>query len=536
MEAEYSKFVDSLIARVKPASIDMSLTYFVSQVSGKKEDFAQSAAMEMKYNAILSDKAIFARLKQYKESNLIKDELKARELDLLYLSFLGMQVDTAKLNEMTKEQTAISEKYNNFRAKVGNKEYTDNEVEDILKTSKDSKMLQDAWIAHKKIGPVVAQDIIKLVKLRNEVAKELGYKNYHDMSLRLNEQDPEVISKLFDELDNLTKDAFVKEKAKMDEILAAGCKIKPADLMPWHYQNRFFQEAPKIYNIDLDVYYKGQDIMKNTEAYYKGLGMPMDDLAAKSDLYEKPGKCQHAFMIDIDRDSRDIRVLCNVKPSREWQETTLHEFGHALYEKYLDASLPWMLKQPAHIFTTEAIAMMFGRFASNPQWMHDMLGVSAADQAKITDATNKTLRLTELVFSRWSQVMYRFEKGMYENPDQDLNKLWWDLVEKYQMIKKPAGRNEPDWASKIHIATSPCYYHNYHLGELFASQLYFTIADKVLHTQNTKNLSWVNKPEVGKFLIDNVFSVGSKYYWDDMIEKATGEKLTAKWYAKQFVQ
>jgi peptidyl-dipeptidase A len=104
------------------------------------------------------------------------------------------------------------------------------------------------------------------------------------------------------------------------------------------------------------------------------------------------------------------------------------------------------------------------------------------------------------------------------------------------MIKKPAGRNEPDWASKIHIATSPCYYHNYHLGELFASQLYFTIADKVLHTQNTKNLSWVNKPEVGKFLIDNVFSVGSKYYWDDMIEKATGEKLTAKWYAKQFVQ
>ena len=28
---------------------------------------------------------------------------------------------------------------------------------------------------------------------------------------------------------------------------------------------------------------------------------------------------------------------------------------------------------------------------------------------------------------------------MYENPDQDLNKLWWDLVEKYQMAQA-AGR------------------------------------------------------------------------------------------------
>lgn len=71
--------------------------------------------------------------------------------------------------------------------------------------------------------------------------------------------------------------------------------------------------------------------------------------------------------------------------------------------------------------------------------------------------------------------MYRFEQQMYQNPDQDLNALWRDLVEKYQMIKRPANRNEPDRATKIHIATSPCYYHNYLLGELLASQLYYHI-------------------------------------------------------------
>jgi peptidyl-dipeptidase A len=125
---------------------------------------------------------------------------------------------------------------------------------------------------------------------------------------------------------------------------------------------------------------------------------------------------------------------------------------------------------------------------------------------------------------------------MYENPHQDLNKLWWELAEKYQMLKKPAGRNEPDWATKTHIASSPCYYHNYHLGELLASQLYFYINKEVLKLPAGQKSSYFNQPEVGEYLIKAVFAPGAKYKWNDMIEKATGEKLTAKYYAMQFVK
>jgi peptidyl-dipeptidase A len=130
--------------------------------------------------------------------------------------------------------------------------------------------------------------------------------------------------------------------------------------------------------------------------------------------------------------------------------------------------------------------------------------------------------------------MYRFEKALYENPDQDLNKLWWDLVEKYQMMKRPADRNMPDWATKIHIATSPCYYHNYLLGELFASQIYFHLAKEAGQPENM-NFSFTNDAKAGEFFRNSIFAVGAKYYWNDMIEKATGEKLTAKYFAKQFV-
>ncbi|MFO0927945.1 MAG: hypothetical protein U0736_13035 [Gemmataceae bacterium] len=61
---------------------------------------------------------------------------------------------------------------------------------------------------------------------------------------------------------------------------------------------------------------------------------------------------------------------------------------------------------------------------------------------------------------------------MYEDPDQDLNKVWWDLVEKYQQVRRPAGRNAPDYAGKVHIVVAPVYYHNYMMGELFASQVH----------------------------------------------------------------
>jgi len=74
------------------------------------------------------------------------------------------------------------------------------------------------------------------------------------------------------------------------------------------------------------------------------------------------------------------------------------------------------------------------------------------------------------------------------------------------------------------------------MGELLASQFSYYIAKNYYQTEDLKNISFSNKPEVGKFFIEKVFNPGMKYEWNVMIEKATGEKLTAKYYAKQFVK
>ncbi len=530
MENRLKEFLAAYDAKVIPLYKESALTSWNANITGTDADLAKSEKAAFAFDELYTDKKAFAELKEIRESNEIKDPILLRQLELIYDSYLGKQVDTSLIATKLKMETDINRKYLNFRAKVNGKELSDNQVEDILKNSRSSTELQAAWEAHKQIGPVVAEDIIKLVKQRNLIAHNLGFSNFHEMSLKLSGQDPAEVTATFDELDNLTKANFAQLKADIDAYFAKRYGIKAEELKPWHYQNRYFQEAPEIYPVDFDQYYKDKDPVKLVAAFYDGIGLNVDAILVKSDLYEKPGKNQHAFCTDIDR-AGDVRTLDNIRPDSYWMNTILHELGHGVYSYYNDRSLPFTLRDAAHTFTTEAVANMFGRMATNPAWMLDMGIIDARESDKIREESRKSLRLQMLVFSRWAQVMYRFEKSMYENPDQDLNKLWWDVVEKYQMLKKPEGRNMPDWATKIHIALYPCYYHNYLLGELLASQLYCYLTANI-----TKKQSLVGDKAVGNFLREKVFYPGARYSWNDMIEKATGEKLTAKYYAKQFVE
>lgn len=531
MEMEADEFIQSFEAEMIPVYVDMNKAYWDASISGRDEDYSRASELEIKFSKILADKEKFKKVKKYRASDNIKDSITNRVFDVLYNSMIKYQADTAKLEKLIKAQTELEKKFSTFRAEVNGKKLTDNDIENILRNAADSKILEETWRASKQIGAAVAEDVIALVRLRNEIAKDLGYTNYHEMSLKISDQDPEEVMIIFDELDSLTKGTFAELKEEMDYFLSERYRVKKEDLMPWHYQNRFFQEAPRIYQVDLDRFYEEKDIPVIVQNYYAGIGLEVENILKNSDLYEKEGKNQHAFCTSIDR-AGDIRILANIKDDYYWANTMLHELGHAVYDEYIDSTLPFTLRDPAHIFTTEAVANFFGMLASNAGWMSKNLGVPSEEAGKIGPDVKKFTRLEKIVFSRWSQVMFRFEKSMYENPDQDLNKLWWDLVEKYQLLSRPEGRDNPDWAAKIHIATVPCYYHNYLLGDLLALQLDAYMEENII---GHKDPSYTGHTEIGDYLKGKVFKPGSRYYWNEMIERATGEKLTAKYYARQFV-
>jgi peptidyl-dipeptidase A len=527
------QFVQEYEAKVRPLERAVNLAWWNANVSGKDADFEVKKQAQNRLDKALSDAAAFRTLKEIKDAGKIDDPVLARCIDVLYLAYLEKQVDPALLQKMVDKSNAVEQAFNAFRAKVDGKEMTENDVRRVLKNAKRSPQRQAVWEASKEVGQVVDADLKELVKLRNQAAVKLGFKNYHALQLFLNEQDGDQILKLFDELDELTREPFRAAKAEIDAKLAADYHVKVEELMPWHYHDPFFQEAPAVFAADLDAPYVKADLLKLTADFYRGIGLPVDDVIGRSDLYEKKGKNPHAFCSDIDR-AGDVRVLANIVDNERWMATLLHEFGHSVYSsKNIPEALPYVVRCESHILTTEGVAMMFERMAKRRAWLEKM-GVTVAEPKTFDETGAKMLRHQLLIFSRWCQVMLRFEKGMYENPEQDLNKLWWDLVEKYQMVKRPPNRNRPDYASKIHIVSAPVYYHNYMMGELFASQVHHAIAREVMKGAEPESVIYVGNKGVGQFMKEKVFEPGRTLKWNALTRHATGAELNPKAFAADF--
>ena len=291
MKEELITFINKHDSVLIPLYKETTLASWEAAISGKPEDFKKAEELNLKMMALYSNKESLKKLEEIKVSGMITDTLLNRQLDVLYRSFLMAKADTGKLNTMVRMGIAIEQKYGNFRTEVKGKKLTDNDVEEILRTSKDVNYQKEVWEAQKKIGTIVADDIKKLVMVRNEIAKELGFKNYHEMSLTLSDQDPKEVSELFDELDSLTAIAFAQVKNEIDEYFVKYYKLGNSnELMPWNYQNRFFQEAPKIYEVDLDKYYQDKNLESLVTNFFDGIGLPIADMIRNSDLYEKPGK------------------------------------------------------------------------------------------------------------------------------------------------------------------------------------------------------------------------------------------------------
>ena len=111
---------------------------------------------------------------------------------------------------------------------------------------------------------------------------------------------------------------------------------------------------------------------------------------------------------------------------------------------------------------------------------------------------------------------------MYADPESDLDSLWWDLVERYQGLRRPEGRKAPDWASKYHVALVPVYYQNYELGFLVSAQL----VDRIVRHAG----GFAGRPAAGEWLQEKFFRPGARQVWSTHIASATGEPLNPRYF------
>ncbi len=426
-----------------------------------------------------------------------------------------------------------------------------NDVVDALATETDIDRRLVVWNASKEIGVPLKPGLVQLQKLRNQVAREMGYSSFFGLMVAdYGMTVPEMMALL---------DGMTTDMAPLYKELSTWANRKlasrygqplPAGPMPAHwYPNRWAQEWDGLVDgADLDPYFKGRDpewIVKTAESFYVSMGFsPLpSSFWQKSDLYPAPLGADgqptrlrnaHASAWHVDLGD-DVRSLMSVQADSEWFFTAHHELGHIFYYKsYSREGVPPVLREGANRAFHEGIGELIALAAGQIPYL-TQVGILPKNvkinptQAMLVDALEKTV-----AFIPWSAgTMSHFEYELYEKdlPPDQWQARWWAMAEQYQGVGVPdkARLTDPtlcDACTKTHINDDPAAYYDYALATVIKYQLHEHIAVKILH-QDPHTCNYYGNKQVGDFL-KSILEKGATEDWREVLKDATGEELSTR--------
>ncbi|MBU1238868.1 M2 family metallopeptidase [Myxococcota bacterium] len=535
MPGEVKKQVRRLEKQHSKLETELNRLWWTIANNTRSPEAQRAAEVELRIKTLYKDQSVIGAVESdLQRMPLPPDRILARQYEVLVKNFIRERYPDDTRGKIVSIAALLEKKFSEYRPSLtiaGTKrKLTLNTIVAALKNEEDQNLRRRYWEAGKKVGRHLHRvRFLRLVELRNEAARRAGFANFHHLSLSLGSLSPDWVDQLFQRLEEVTEAPYWEAKREIDGKLAAHWKIAPDELMPWHYEDLFFQEVPQRVTFPLERLITKNPVVPVSQLY-RGLGLELDGVLAQSDLFERRFKNPHAFCIDIDRKG-DVRILANVHRSFNWTVTLLHEAGHAAYFKYINKRLPYLLREPAHTFITEGVAMLMQRLAYSPRWLEKAMEIPPEELRELEPELRRIQRMDGLIFARWSLVMYHFEKQLYEDPEADLQQVWWDLKERYQGIRQPPGReDEKDWLTKVHLVSNPVYYHNYTLGLLFSCQVLDSLKRRTPKGQDPfigDVLGEATKTTraTGRFLRKKIFSQGNKMSWEALVEHATGSPL-----------
>jgi peptidyl-dipeptidase A len=419
-----------------------------------------------------------------------------------------------------------------------------NYLDSILVNSADLDERLEAWESSKEVGKGLKDGLENLQRLRNTVAKEMGYSSFFalevaDYGLTVDEM-MEVMDGLVDDLRPLYSELHTWARYELAERYGQPVP----DLLPAHWlPNRWGQNWPGVIEaIDLDEPFKDKSpewIVEQAERFFTSVGFDSlnDNFWAASDLYpaEKGSgrkKNNHASAWHLDL-TDDYRSLMSVVSDNRWFGTSHHELGHIYYYiEYTNPQVPPLLRRGANRSYHEGIGDLFAIAASQRLYLEELGLLSrGAEIDEIQWLLNDALSSSSVVFIPFAAgTMTHFEHDLYEEelPKDEYNRRWWDYVQRFQGIMPPSPRGEEycDAASKTHINNDAAQYYDYARSCVLKFHLHDHISRQILK-QEPRNCNYYGNQEIGAFL-KSIMRPGSSKDWRQVLKEKTGEDLSAR--------
>lgn len=410
-----------------------------------------------------------------------------------------------------------------------------NKMRTMMRTHTEESIRKACFEALEKLPLDTIDEYIEIIKLRNEFARAVGYEDFYDYKIHLDEGiSKDELFAIFDRIYEKTKYGFDNVRKLEEE--------RPGLRKPWNFGYMLTGNFVK----EEDPYFQFEDVLLYWGKSFSALGIDYKGGTLQLDLLDRKGKwdngfCHYPTLVRYDDKGKFLPGSANFTstaiPSQvgsgvDGIHTVFHEAGHAAdrlnsaqEEVCLNTEYP-----PAVVSWAETQSMFMDTISSSIEWRMRYAKNAQGESYPFDLFERKVRALNPLLPLDMMHVHFvmEFERIIYEA--KNLTKDFV-LETARQVFRKFFDRSEDSIlilnTPHIYSWESSAYYHGYGLADLGVSQWREYFFKKYGYI--------VDNPKVGKEM-EKVWKHGSLYTSGELIKLATGKKLSPDAYVKEITK
>ena len=542
--AEATAFINNAEQQLADLSVEASRAEWIYSNFITEDTAALAAAVGQKYTA----SSVKFATESAKYADLPLDPVNARKLNALRTSLvLPAPLDPKKNAELAQISADLNGMYGKGKYCFQDGScMTLPELSATMAESRDPAKLLEVWKGWREISKPMRPLFENEIKLANEGAQDLGFKDLSELWRSQYDMEPQAFS---DELDRLwgqvkplydSLHCYVRGELNQkygDEVVAKTGPI-PAHLLGnmWaqSWGNIYNEVSPENGDPGYDVTkllaennYDEKKMVKQAEGFFTSLGFEaLPETFWTRSLFTQPQDRDvvcHASAWDLDN-LDDIRIKMCIQKTAEEFSVIHHELGHNFYQRAYK-NQPHIFKGSANDGFHEAIGDTIA-LSITPKYLKEIgLLNEVPDESKdigllLRQALDKVAFMPfGLMIDQW-----RWKVFNGEIKPSEYNKAWWELREKYQGVQAPIARSEADFdpGAKYHVPGNVPYT-RYFLAHILQFQFHKALCEIAGDDGAVHRCSIYGSKEAGAKL-NKMLEMGSSQPWPEALEVVTGTK------------
>ena len=438
--------------------------------------------------------------------------------------------------------------YSTAKFEYKGKPQTLDDLEDILRTSRDPSETRTIWEGWRAVSsPQMVGDYTRLVVLANDGSRELGYKDTGALWRSWYDMPPDAFAAKTDALWHQVEPLYTKlhcyVRAKLSEKYGPAVQPATGPIRADLLGNMWAQEWGNIYDIvapkngpglgyDLTTQlvahgYDAAKIVHTADNWYQSIGLPPEPATfwTRSMILRPRDRdvvC-HASAWDLDSKD-DLRVKACFTVTADDFYTAHHELGHNMYQRAYNQQ-PFLFQGGANDGFHEAIGDFAGLNALTPDYLKQLGLIETVPGPEADIPYLLRMAMDKIAFLPFGLLVDKWRWGVFSGQIKpaDYNKSWWDLVAKYQGLVPPGPRpaNAFDPGAKFHVADNTPYM-RYFLAGIYEFQFYRAACRLAGWHGPLNRCSIYNDKKVGE-KFQAMLRMGQSKPWPEALAAFSGE-------------